>query len=146
MIKRLVLCAGLAAALLGGTALATAQGPQGGPGAFGRGPRPGGPADFGLRGIDLTDAQREQVRAIMESNRAALEQTGKALREAQRAFVEATAGSAIDEAAVRTRSTAVANAMADEAILRAKVRAEVHALLTAEQLQQLQSRPQRRPR
>ena len=32
--------------------------------------------------------------------------------------------------------------MADEAILRAKVRAEVHAILTPEQQQQLQARPQ----
>jgi protein CpxP len=113
---------------------------------FGRGPRPGGPGDFGLRGIELTDTQREQVRSIMDTNRAALEQTGKALREAHRAFAEATMAATVDEATVRARSTAVANAMADEAILRAKVRAEVHALLTAEQLQQLQARPQRRPR
>jgi Spy/CpxP family protein refolding chaperone len=34
----------------------------------------------------------------------------------------------------------VANAMADEAILRARVRTEVHALLTAEQQQQLKDR------
>jgi periplasmic protein CpxP/Spy len=146
MMKRIVLYAGLAAALVGGSALAAAQPPQGGPGVFGRGPRAGSPADFGLRGIDLTDAQREQVRAIMESNRTALEQASKTLREAHRAFAEATAGATIDEAALRARSTTLAGAMADEAIVRSKVRAEVHALLTPEQQQQLQARPQPRRR
>jgi Spy/CpxP family protein refolding chaperone len=96
--------------------------------------------------MELSDAQREQVRSIMESNRAALELAGKSLRDAHRAFAEAAAGPTVDEAALRARSTALAGAMADEAIVRAKVRAEVHALLTPEQQQQLQARPPRRGR
>ena len=82
----------------------------------------------------------------MESNRTALEQASKTLRDAHRAFAEATAGPTIDEPALRARSTTLAGAMADEAIVRSKVRAEVHALLTPEQQQQLQARPQRRGR
>ena len=48
----------------------------------------------------------------------------------------------IDESAIRAKTTAVASAMADEAILRAKVRTEVHGILTAEQQEQLKARQQ----
>jgi protein CpxP len=144
MTKRFLIAAGLVAALAGGTAVSFAQGPgPGGPGVTGPGrggPRGGARGDLGLRGVQLTDAQREQVRSIMQSHRAEFDNVGKSLREAHRAFAEATRAAAVDEAAIRERSTAVANAMAEEAILRAKVRSEVHALLTAEQHQQLKQR------
>ena len=143
MSKRILIAAGLIAALAGGTAVSFAQGP-GGPGAPGierkRGPRVGPHFDAGLRGIELTDAQREQVRSIMQSHRGELDTVAKALRDAHRAFAEATRAATVDETAIRQQSTTVANAMADEAILRAKVRAEVHALLTPEQQQQLKER------
>jgi protein CpxP len=143
MTKRILVAAGLVAALAGGTTLGFAQG-RGGPGGPGQGmagPRGHGPRfDFGLRGVQLTDAQREQVRSIVESHRAEFQATGQALRDAHRAFAEATRAESIDEATVRTRATAVASAMADEAVLRSKVRAEVHALLTPEQQQQLKER------
>jgi len=101
----------------------------------------GGPAgDLGLRGVQLTDAQREQVRSIMESHREEFADLRAKHGSAHRAFAEAARAGAVDEAAIRTQSTAVAGAMADEAILRARVRAQVHALLTAEQQQLLQER------
>ena len=144
MMKRVLLAAAVVAALAGGSsALALAQGPPAGPGmpGAGRGPRGAGPRlDFGLRGIELTDAQREQVRSIAESHQAEFEEAGRKLREAHRAFAAATQASSVDEAAVRARSTALASAMADEALLRAKVRSEVHRVLTTEQQQQLRQR------
>ena len=63
---------------------------------------------------------------------------------AHRGFAEATRAETLDEAAIRAKSTAVANAMADEAILRANVRGEVVAILTAEQQEQLKQRQQER--
>ena len=143
MTKRILVAAGLVAALAGGTAVSFAQGPgPGGPGVERpRGPRGGGRGvDFGLRGVQLTDAQREQVRSIMQSHRTELDNARKGLGDAHRAFAEATRNATTDEAAVRTRATAVANAMAEEAILRAKIRAEVHALLTPEQQEELKTR------
>jgi protein CpxP len=143
MTKQILVAAGLVAALAGGTAVSFAQGPgPGGPGLEApRGPRGGGRGvDFGLRGVQLTDAQREQVRSIMQSHRTELDNTRKALGEAHRAFAAATRSATPDEAAVRTQASAVANAMAEEAILRAKIRAEVHALLTPEQQQELKTR------
>jgi periplasmic protein CpxP/Spy len=148
MKKRMVIAAALVAVLAGGYAVAAAQAPRGGPGMRGApghgvagGPRGVGPAgDLGLRGIELTEAQREQVRAVMESHREQFADLRQKLAAAHRAFAEATRGDAVDEAAIRSQSTAVANAMADEAILRAQVRAQAQALLTAEQLQQLKDR------
>ena len=144
MTKRVLIAAGLAAALISGGALALAQSAQG-PGVHGpHSPRggPGGRMEFGLRGIDLTDAQRQQVQAIMESHRDELQQIGEKVREAHRAFAQATSAETIDEAAIRTASTAVANAMADEGILRARIRSEVNGILTAEQREQLKTRQQ----
>ncbi len=151
MKKRMVIAAALVAALAGGYAVAGAQAARGGPGMRGapgpglqggpRGDLRGAPAgDLGLRGIELTDAQREQVRSIMESHREEFADVRSKLGAAHRAFAETARASAVDEAAIRTQSTAVANAMADEAILRARVRNQVHALLTAEQQQQLKDR------
>jgi protein CpxP len=136
MTRRVLIAAGLAAVLAGGSAIAIAQ-PGIGPGHGPRGGFHGRGAELGLRGIDLTDAQRDQVRKITESHKAEFEQVGTKLREAHRALREATEADVLDEAAVRAKSTDVAAAMADEAILRAKVRAEVFNILTAEQQQKL---------
>ena len=144
MNTRFLAAVGLAA-ILGGTATATlAQGA--GPHGPGRGLR-GGLArfdDFGLRGIELTDAQRDQIRAIRESHREATRAVHSKLRDAHRALAEAARADTIDEAAIRARSTEVATAMADEAILRAKVRNEVLAVLTAEQQAKLKEQREAR--
>ncbi len=147
MKTRMMIAAALVAALAGGYAVADAQEPRGGPGMRGaKGPGPqggsrGGPAgDLGLHGVQLTDAQREQVRTIMESHRQEFADLRTKLGAAHRAFADAARTGAVDEAAIRTQSTVVAGAMTDEAILGARVRAQVHALLTAEQQQQLQER------
>jgi protein CpxP len=140
MTKRILVAAGLVAALAGGTAVSFAQPGRPGVDPGPRGPRGSGPGNLGLRGVQLTDAQREQVRSIVESHRAEFDNVGTALRQAHRAFAEATRAEGSDEATIRARAAAVGSAMADEAILRAKVRTEVHAVLTPEQQQQLKER------
>jgi len=152
MTKRVLMAAGLAAALVSASALVLAQPPQGpGPREHRGGPGPGGPGgafggmmDFGLRGVELADAQREQVKTIVDSHRDEMRAVGEKMREAHRAFAESTRAETIDESAIRAKSTAVAAAMADEAILRAKVRTEVLAILTAEQQEQLKAQQQER--
>lgn len=158
MTRRVLIATGLAAMLASGSvtiAQTTQPGigihKRGGPGL---GPRGGGPRGFagnlGLRGIELTDTQREQVAKIMESHKAEFQQVGEKLRAAHRAFGEAVRAETIDEATIRARSADVATAMADEAILRAKVRSEVSGILTAEQLQKSKelntTRPERKRR
>lgn len=140
MTNRVLIVVGLFAVLASGSVVAIAQPPQGGPGMHGpgRGPRGGfgSPrADLGLRGIDLTDAQRDQLRGIMQSHQSEFEAVRTKLRAAHRALAEATQGETVDEATIRARSAEVGTAMADEAVLRTKVRAEVFAILTPEQQQ-----------
>jgi Spy/CpxP family protein refolding chaperone len=88
----------------------------------------------------LTDAQRDQVRTIMQSHQEATEAARTKLRGAHRALAEATRAETIDEAAIRARSADVGTAMADEAILSAKIRGEVLAILTPEQQATLKER------
>ena len=151
MMKRVLVAAGLVVALVAGGAIAVAQGQRPGPGfpggpggPGGRGPggpgmRGGGPG-FDLRGIELTDSQREQIRTIMESHKTEFDAAASKLRDAHRAFAEAVEAETADENAIRSASTAIGAAMADEAILRTKVRGDVQNILTAEQQQQLKER------
>jgi len=105
----------------------------GGPGGF-RGP--GGP--MGLlpmlgRDLELTDAQKDQLKAIADSHKddwKALADRGRAAHMALNAAVTADT---IDEALIRQKSAEVAAVDADLAVARARARAEVFQILTAEQ-------------
>ena len=104
-----------------------------GPGGPGRRGGPGGMFGAGLRGIDLTDAQREQVRAIMESHRDEQKAIGDRMQAARKALHEAVAADVFDENAIRAKAAEVGAVEADAAVLQAKIRGEVFALLTPEQ-------------
>jgi protein CpxP len=100
----------------------------------------GGRGGFGLPGLrelDLTDAQKEQIKTIHESHRTEVEQIAQRTRDAQRAIDQAANGNSVDEATIRSHSTTLAAAIADGAILRGKVNAEIFSVLTAEQQQKL---------
>ena len=127
----------LAGTVLGGTVLA-AQG-RGPGGTGGRGP--GGPGGHGagiaLRALDLTEAQREQVRQLTEQYREqtrTLVERVRAAREAQREAMEATT---FNEQEVRVTAQAFAEAQTEMAVLQARLRSDIHALLTPDQQQQL---------
>jgi protein CpxP len=154
MKQRGFIAAVTAAVLITGAAVSVAyghQGPQqgqtegrrgpGGPGGRMGGPGgPGGPGGFGLVGLrelDLSDAQKAQIKTIQQSHRDEVQQIGERTRTAQRAIDQAANGSSINEAAIRAQSTALAAAIADGAILRAQVNAEIFNVLTAEQQQKL---------
>ena len=120
-----------------------ARPPRPGPGG-GRGfgaPFGGGPLGGGLmpRVPDLTDAQRDQMRAIAERHQADIRPLMETLRAAQIALEDAIVANPTDEATIRLKSADVAFAEADFAVARAQVYAEVAALLTPEQLQKLQA-------
>jgi protein CpxP len=99
----------------------------------------GGFDGMALRQLDLTDAQREQVRSIFEQNRDEMRAAGEKLRTARRALNDAAgAGTVakaetIDEAAIRTAAETLANAEAEAAISRARIHAQVWQVLTPEQ-------------
>ncbi len=113
-----------------------AQGMRGPGGPGMRGGPGGGPFGLfgaGLRGLDLTDAQRGQVRAIMESHRDEQKAIGDRMQAARKALHEAIAADALDEGAIRAKAGDVGAVEADAAVLQAKIRAEVFGLLTPEQ-------------
>jgi protein CpxP len=130
--SRTVIAAAVVAILaaLAGVVHAQGDGPRG-RGGFGRGSRVG----FPLAALDLTEAQREQVRGVMQSHREAMQEAGKRLRDAHVAQRNAVETVPVNEGLVRSTSQTLANAQTDMALLQARIHSEVWALLTPEQQQ-----------
>ena len=128
--------AGLIIALLT-TAVVIGQGDgRRGPG-FGGPGRGFGPGLFGLR-AELSDAQREQVRAVMERHEDETRPLREQHRAAQLALEDAIVADSIDEATIRQKSAELSSVATELAVVRARIHAEVMALLTPEQRQQVQ--------
>jgi Spy/CpxP family protein refolding chaperone len=87
----------------------------------------------GLRQLELSADQRQEIRRLMESHKAERDAIEGRLREARRAEAEAVMAVPVDESAIRTRSAELAKVEADAAVLRARVHAEVYNVLTPEQ-------------
>jgi protein CpxP len=141
---------GTVVAALLASGVAFAQGPRGG----GRGPGgPGGPGGgpggpgLELRGLNLTDAQEQQVRDIRQQEREglqALQQKVRAAAEAQRAAIELIP---VNEGLIRETTAALAELEAEVAIRRAYVHNQVWAVLTpAQQAQATKIRAERAAR
>lgn len=123
------------------------DGPPGPPrGPFGHGPHgPRGPGGFGpLAGLNLTDAQKEQIKQIHESF---AEQT-KALRDQMRTLHESQSDpvSNFDEAAVRSAAEARAKIQVEVEVAHAKMMSQVANVLTAEQRAQMAERHKHLPK
>lgn len=99
-----------------------------------RGGKRGGFGLHGLRGIELTDAQKEQVRTIMESNRTA----NQAAHEEFRALRQAKRGGTLD-ATQQARLETLKAQMKQNA---EATQTQILAVLTAEQRTQLEQRKQ----
>jgi protein CpxP len=100
-----------------------------------------------LRGLDLTEAQQQEIRSIHEQNREAGRAVGEKLRAAWRALHEATVAESIDESAIRAAAGELGNAEAEAAISRARVHAQVWKVLTPEQQEKAKAlRAERRER
>jgi len=164
-VKRIILGVGAGVIALGVTAgvYASAQntsqdpppfrgGPgQGGPGRFGGPGGPGGPGRFGGPGgpmgmlpplppqLGLSDAQRDQVKAIAGSHKdewKALADRGRTAHEALDGVITADV---VDDGMIRQKSAETAAVEADMAVARAHAYAEVLQILTADQKAQLKT-------
>lgn len=116
------------------TSMAFAQGPRG-DGPFGRGGRGMGPGRPGLAlaELNLTEAQREQVRGIRERNREqtqALTQRFSEVAEKQRQAIETIP---VNEGLITSATQDLAQAQVEMAIQEARLNAEVWSVLTPEQ-------------
>lgn len=87
----------------------------------------------GLWQLDLSDAQWEQIRSIVEQNRDAMHATARNQREVRQAIQEAVTADVVNEGAIRALAIQLAAVEGDAAIQRAYLRAQVWQLLTAEQ-------------
>jgi len=147
-----IVAATLAVVTLGLGGLALAQGGHrhgpGGLGEFGHGfgGRAGGPFPM-LRQLDLSDAQREQIRSILGQNQEesrAIRERLSAARKAQEAAITIVP---TDEGQIRARTSELAAIEADAAVQRAKLHAAVFQVLTPEQQEkakQLQAEREKR--
>ena len=142
MTRRIVVAAALTLSL--GALPLLAQGPgrggarMGGPGA----PGPGGPMGVlpGLNRVDLTDAQREQIRAILEQEREA-GAPGEKVRQAEEALHTAILADAPDAQAIDNAKAALNSAHAAELDRRVELMEKVAQVLTPAQRQELAQLP-----
>jgi len=137
-VRKIVVTAGLVALMAGGAValLAQGQGRGAGPG------RPGGPGGPGERGfaagfalgqLDLSDAQKQQVRDITQRDREQMRSTMQRLDQAMQAQRAAIDQVPVNEQAVRAAAAQVATVQADLAVAQARVHADIWNILTPEQ-------------
>jgi Spy/CpxP family protein refolding chaperone len=150
--RMMALAAGASLVALGisAGARASAQNTNQDPGSFsqGRMGRPpmgrGGHFGPGLEGplgilrmlgprLNLTDAQREQLKSIAAAHKAEWTALGDRARAAHEALRDAVMADTLNEAVIRTKAADVAAVEADLAVASAQARAEAWQILTAEQ-------------
>jgi periplasmic protein CpxP/Spy len=152
MKTRILTIAGAAlAAVIGASsgALVVAQEPP--PGQPGmRRPGPGGPGLLGDIGLplpmlNLSDEQKQQVKTVVDAHHDELRQLAGRIGPAHQALRQAMDTVPVDESLIRARTAELSAAEADGNVLRARVRAEILALLTPEQQQAVSQMRERRP-
>jgi Spy/CpxP family protein refolding chaperone len=109
---------------------------MGGPGRGG----PGGPIVPGLNRLDLSDAQHEQLRAIMEQERQG-QTPGEQLRQAEQALHAAVFADTADPQAIETAKAALNAAHAAELDHRIELMQKIAQILTPAQRQELAKMP-----
>jgi Spy/CpxP family protein refolding chaperone len=132
----------------GSVAFAQRSEPRGERPGIERGPGGAGRA-VGLRGVrdlNLSDAQRQQIRAITSKAREDNRPIAERLRQAVDARRKAMAITPVDENQIRSTTQALATAQADMAVARAKMRSDIVALLTPEQQARVNAARESTPR
>ncbi len=107
-----------------------------------RGPgRMFGPMGFlaGLRELNLTDGQRQQLKALADSHRDEWRALADRARTAHDALNAAVTADTIDEGLIRQKSADVAAVDADLALARARAHSEMLQILTPDQRAQLKT-------
>jgi periplasmic protein CpxP/Spy len=134
-----------------GITTAVAQGPGGrGPGR-GFGPGPGGPGGPGgplpvLRQLNLTDAQRDQVKALLDAERQQNQGAGpQKMGELQKALDAAIFADAPDPAQIDQLRASIAEAEAAALAARVDLQLKIAQILTPEQRQQAREALNHRP-
>jgi Spy/CpxP family protein refolding chaperone len=131
--SRSLAAAALVASVVVGGVVVSAQKPG-----FGSGQRRA-PAGLALRALDLTEAQREQVRQLTAQHREQSRTLLGRLQAAQDARRKAVEAIPFNEPEVRTAAQALAEVEAELAVQQARLQADIYALLTPDQQTRLQT-------
>ena len=116
-----------------GTIFVFAQQSEGGNGKFKRGF--GHLGGFGrlAKKLNLTDAQKEQVKQIMEASKAKIQPLKENMKSIHQQMESATADGKFDEAQVQALATQQANIMAQMIVEKERIKSQFFAILTPEQ-------------
>jgi Spy/CpxP family protein refolding chaperone len=133
---KLTAATGLMALLLCGAAMPSyAQGPMG-PEGFGGGPHGGpmGPMGPMFHDLNLSDAQKQQVKTLMEANKTTLHSLMQQMQQNHLALLQATSGGAYDAAKVQTLANQQAQIQAALTVQHQLLQHQVYTqVLTADQ-------------
>ena len=131
--KLMVVVSVMALMLCAVTIIAYAQGPEGGPHHGWGGPGPGGMAFMG-RELNLTDAQKAQVKTIMQANHANMKPIMQQLEQNRAAMLAATANGAYDQAKITALANQQAQLQAAMTVQHEAIQHQIYTtVLTAEQ-------------
>jgi Spy/CpxP family protein refolding chaperone len=103
-----------------------------------------GHGDGFLRGLDLTDQQRDRIFEIRHAAAPKMREQAKLLRETRGEFAKLALSNDYDETKVRALADRNAQAMSEMAQLRARSLNEIYKVLTPEQQAKVQERQSRR--
>ena len=136
-IKRFLVAASIALAIpLSAVAFQGNSGEHKGCGGRG-GPGIGGEMPQHLRGLNLSEAQRDKVFEIMHAQAPVMREKAKVARKAGEDLRALTTAADFSDAKARTLADTEAKAMADMSLVRAKAERQVFEVLTPEQRKQL---------
>lgn len=96
-----------------------------------------------LRGLDLNEAQRDKVAAIVKAQAPAMRDKAQEAHSAHMELRTMAMSGQYDEAKARSLADSGAKAMAEMALLRARSGSEIYRVLTPEQQSQLQEKMER---
>lgn len=137
MRNRILAIAGIAVLVIGATVFALGHGLRGmqGKGGYerGEGRRHGDMVEHMSRELNLTDAQKQQVKAIMDSTVSTAEGIHTRLDDIRKQLDAATANGQFDETQVRTLASQKAQLEADMLVEHLRAKSKVFAILTPEQ-------------
>ena len=129
-----VLVAGLVTVTAGGIWAAQRQaGPP-----MGMGPRM--VAGLFLSQLGITDAQRQQIKAIVERHRTDIQPLMERARAARAGLLSAEAADPLDDNAIRAKAAEAATIQGDLAVARAHLQADVFQVLTPDQQDKIRQR------
>jgi periplasmic protein CpxP/Spy len=134
----------VAAAIVLGAGIATVAG-QGRPGGPGRGPGFGGPLPL-LRQLDLTDAQRDQIKALTDAQRQQADQApGRKMMELQRSLQAALFADTPDHSQIDQLRASISEAEGAALAARIDMQLKIAQILTPEQRQKARELAAQRP-